>query len=129
MAMKKQQAQSPVEAERTRNRRVFVPPVDIFEAKDATVLIADMPGVCEKSVNITLEKNVLTITGTVEPEQYEGYNCIYSEYNVGDYQRAFSISDDVDKDKIKATVKNGVLRLTLSKAEPAKVKKIPVRAE
>jgi len=129
MAMEKQQAQSPVETERTRNRRIFVPPVDIFEAKDATALIADMPGVCEKSVNITLEKNVLTITGTVEPEQHEGYSCVYSEYDVGDYQRAFSISDDVDKDKIKATVKNGVLRLTLPKAEPAKAKKIPVRAE
>lgn len=129
MAIEKQQVQSPMEAERTRNRRVFVPPVDIFEAKDATVLLADMPGVDEKSVNIALDKNILTIRGTVEPKQYKGYSCVYNEYDVGDYKRAFSISDDVDKDKIEATVKNGILRLTLPKSEPAKAKKIPVKVE
>jgi len=123
----KKEAQSIVETERTRNRRVYVPKVDIYEAKDAIVLMADMPGVNEKSVDITLEKNVLTITGTVEPEAYKDHSITYSEYDMGDYQRAFTISDEVDREKIEASVKNGVLCVTLPKAEPAKMKKITIK--
>lgn len=123
----KKEAQSIVETERTRNRKVYVPKVDIYEAKGAIVLMADMPGVNEKSVDITLEKNVLTITGTVEPEVYKDHSITYSEYDMGDYQRAFTISDEVNREKIEASVKNGVLRVTLPKAEPAKVKKITIK--
>ncbi|MFA5180638.1 MAG: Hsp20/alpha crystallin family protein [Syntrophales bacterium] len=125
----KQQAQSPLETERTRNRRVYVPKVDIYETKNSIVLTVDMPGVDEQGVDITLEKNTLTITGNVEPVAFEGKTLVYSEYDTGDYQRAFTISDEVDQDKIEATVKNGVLRLVLHKAEKAKVKKIAIKAE
>jgi len=125
--VQKQEAQNIAGTERTRNRRVYVPKVDIYEAKDAIVLIADMPGVDEKSVDITLEKNVLTIAGTVEPESYEDYNITYSEYGTGDYERAFTISDEVDREKIEASVKQGVLRVTLPKAEPVKAKKIAIK--
>ncbi|HQK78842.1 MAG TPA: Hsp20/alpha crystallin family protein, partial [Syntrophales bacterium] len=90
--LQKQQAQNPLETERTRNRKVYVPKVDIYETKDAMVLIADMPGVDDKSVDITLEKNVLTITGNVESPAYEGKTLAYAEYDTGDYQRAFTIS-------------------------------------
>ena len=127
--LKKQEAQTPVETERTRNKKVFVPKVDIYETKESMVVIADMPGVDETSVEVTLEKNILTISGAVEPVHREGYSLAYSEYDTGDYQRAFTISDEVDKDKIDAAVKNGVLRLTLHKAEQAKAKKIAIRAE
>lgn len=124
----KQVAQTPVETERTKNRKVFVPKVDIHETKESMVLIADMPGVDETSIDITLEKNILTLTGSVEPLHFEGYSLAYSEYDVGDYQRAFTISDEVDRDKIEATVKNGVLKITLCKAEQAKAKKIAITA-
>jgi HSP20 family protein len=125
--LQKQEAQNIVGTERTRNRRVFVPKVDIYEAKDAIILMADMPGVDEKSVDITLEKNVLTITGTVEPEAYKDHNITYSEYDTGDYERAFTISDEVNREKIEASVKQGVLCVTLPKAEPAKAKKITIK--
>jgi HSP20 family molecular chaperone IbpA len=125
--VQKQEAQNIAGTERTRNRRVYVPKVDIYEAKDAIMLIADMPGVDEKSVDITLEKNVLTIAGTVEPESFEGHNITYSEYGSGDYERAFTISDEVDREKIEASVKQGVLRVTLPKAEPVKAKKITIK--
>jgi HSP20 family protein len=117
-----------VETEGTRSRKVYVPKVDIFETKSSIVLVADMPGTDEKSVNITLEKNVLTITGSAELEHYKGYNLALAEYDVGDYQRSFTLSDDIDRDRIDALVKNGVLRLTLPKAEPAKARKISVKA-
>lgn len=125
--LQKKEIQSTVETERTRSRRVYVPKVDIYETKDAIVLVADMPGVDEKSIDITLEKNVLTVTGAVEPEVYKEHSITYSEYDTGDYERAFTISDEVDRSKIEASVKQGVLRVTLLKAEPVKAKKIAIK--
>jgi len=114
--------------EYSRNRRVYVPRVDIYESSDDIVIVADMPGVDESSVDIALEKNVLTINGQVEPEQPENYRLAYAEYGVGDYRRTFTLSNRIDQENIKATVKNGVLRLWLAKVGPAKAKKITVNA-
>jgi len=126
--MQKREASSPVETERTKNMKVFIPRVDICETKDAIVLLADMPGVDEKSIDITLEKNVLTLSGRVEPDTYEGYRPAYVEYEAGDFERAFTLSDEIDRDRIEASVKNGVLKLTLPKAEPVKLRKINVKS-
>ncbi|HOO41268.1 MAG TPA: Hsp20/alpha crystallin family protein [Syntrophales bacterium] len=126
--LQKQSTQAAMETERTRNRKVYVPKVDIYETKEAIILIADMPGVDEQSVDVVLDKNVLTISGRAEPLSFKDYSIAYSEYDVGDYQRAFTISDEVDREKIEATVKNGVLRLTLHKAEQVKAKKIVIKA-
>jgi HSP20 family molecular chaperone IbpA len=125
----KKEAQAPEGVERTRDRRVFVPRVDIIERNDDLVLIADMPGVDEKSLDITVEKNILTINGYVEPEVPDKHKLVYAEYSVGDYQRTFTLSDERDRERIQASIKNGVLRLILPKVEAAKVKKIAVKAE
>ena len=115
-------------AERTRDRLAFVPRADVYETEDAIVVVADMPGVDENSVDITLEDNVLTINGLVEPEQPEGQSLIYAEYRVGDYVRAFTLSDQIERDHIEATVKDGVLRLHLPKVEEVKTRRIPITA-
>jgi len=125
----KEVAQTPTETERTRNRKVYVPKVDIYETKDSMVLIADMPGVDESSVDLTLEKSILTISGAVAPVAMDGYSLAYTEYDTGDYQRAFTLSEEMDKDRIEATVKSGVLRVVLYKAKEAKAKKISIKAE
>jgi HSP20 family molecular chaperone IbpA len=114
-------------AERTRERAAFVPRVDIYETEEKVVVVADMPGVDEASVDVTLEKNVLTINGYVEPEAPEGYNLAYAEYRVGDYVRSFSLSNEVDQNNIEATLKDGVLRLNMMKVQPS-TKKITVSA-
>ena len=114
------------DVERTRARRCFVPRTDIYEIGDDLYLAVDMPGVEDKSVDITLERNVLTINGYVDPIYPENYQIAYAEYDVGDYQRSFRLSDDIDRDKIEATVKEGVLRLRLPKADTAKARKIAV---
>ena len=124
----KQELETVDGAERTRARRAYVPRVDIYETDDAIVLLTDVPGVDENSLDITLEKNVLTINGYVEPESPDNYSLAYAEYNTGDYQRSFTLSDEIDREKIEATVKNGVLRLRLTKAGPAKTRKITVKA-
>lgn len=124
----KQPAQAQVETERTRTRKVYVPRVDIYETKDSIVLIANMPGVDEKSVDVTLEKDTLTISGSVESLSFSGYSVAYAEYDTGDYQRAFTISSEVDRNRIEAKVKNGVLRVILHKAEQVKARKIAIKA-
>jgi HSP20 family molecular chaperone IbpA len=115
-------------AERTRDRPAFVPRADICETDDEIVVVADMPGVDENTVDITLENNVLTINGYVKPMELEGYSLAYAEYRVGDYQRAFSLSDQIDREKIEAKLKDGVLRLHLHKITEPKVHKIAITA-
>lgn len=127
--MQKKEAEAPEKGELTRSRRVYNPAVDIIERKDDIVVVADMPGVDEKSVDITLEKNILTIYGKVEADIPEKHTLYISEYGIGDYQRVFTLTDEVDREKIQAKVKNGVLRIMLPKAEALRTRKIVVKAE
>jgi HSP20 family protein len=127
--VQKKEAETPKGIEPTRSRRIYTPDVDIIEGEEEIVVIADMPGVDEKSVDIVLEKNVLEIYGRVDPEIPDRHKLAASEYGIGDYLRAFTLSDEVDKDKIQASVKNGVLRLVLPKVQAAKTRKIQVKAE
>jgi HSP20 family molecular chaperone IbpA len=88
-----------------------------------------MPGVDEKNIDIDLASGVLTIEGTVALEDYKELAPVYTEYNVGNYVRRFSISSDVDLDAIKARMANGVLELELPKAEKARPRKISVTTQ
>jgi HSP20 family protein len=114
-------------AERTRDRLAFVPRADIYETEEAIVVVADLPGVDETSVDVTLEDNVLTINGDVETYEPEGYGLSISEYRVGDYVRAFTLSDQIDREGIEASVKDGVLRLHLPKVTEARRHKIAIK--
>ncbi|WP_112322266.1 Hsp20/alpha crystallin family protein [Oceanibium sediminis] len=106
----------------------FTPAVDIFEQGDATIIIADMPGVAPEDVEVTLERQVLTLQGRVKPEVPEGYRRLSSEYREGDYLRVFTLSDDVDQSRINADFRNGVLRLELPRSAEAQPRKISVKA-
>ncbi|MGJ5620080.1 Hsp20/alpha crystallin family protein [Sulfitobacter sp. MF3-043] len=112
------------------NRRAmaFTPAVDIFERDETTVITADMPGVAPGDVDVTLERQVLTLRGKVKPYAPEGYRALSSEYRVGDYVRIFTLSDEIDQAKINAEFKNGVLRLELPRSAETKPKKISVKA-
>ncbi len=125
--LQKKEAAAPEGVERTRPRRIYTPAVDIMERKDDIVVSADMPGVDERTVEVTLEKNVLSITGSVEPVIPDSHRLVLAEYGVGDYHRAFTISEEVDRDRIHATVRNGVLRLVLPKSAQAKTRRIEVQ--
>ena len=127
--VQKKEAELQAGVERTRTTRVYTPYVDILERKDDIVVIADMPGVDEKSVDVTLEKNVLTIYGKVEPSIPGNHRLVAAEYSIGDYQRVFTLTDEIDREGIQASVKNGELRLVLPKAEKMKTRKIEVKAE
>lgn len=112
--------------EHTRPGRTYVPSVDICETVDSLRLWADMAGIAEQSVEIKLEDNVLSIEGEVDLKEYEGLHPVYTEYNVGNYARRFTVSNDIDADRIQARIVNGVLEVELPKTAQAKPRRIPV---
>lgn len=114
-------------SERTRSGPVFVPRADIYETPDSVVLLVDMPGVASDGVDITLEKRTLAIRGYAADQAHQNYRQVYAEYSPGDYERVFTLSEDIDRDGIEASQKNGVLRLVLPKAAPAKARKIQLK--
>jgi HSP20 family protein len=104
----------------------YEPAVDIWESDDELVLLADVPGAGKDDVEIDLHDDVLTIDARVSPDDYEGLRPLYSEYNVGNYYRRFSLGETIDQGKISAEMEEGVLRVTLPKREKAKPRKIKV---
>jgi HSP20 family protein len=126
--VEKQEVEVVEGTERTRPGKAYIPRADIYETADELVIVADMPGVDENSLDITLEKNVLSLKGFVEFPTPDNYSLAYAEYEVGDFERNFTLSNDIDRESISAKVKNGVLYVHLPKAAPAKTKKITVNA-
>ncbi|MDZ4835234.1 MAG: Hsp20/alpha crystallin family protein [Candidatus Melainabacteria bacterium] len=129
MDAKKQEVVSENGSEQTRSRKQYSPRTDIFESHDQLLLLADMPGVKQEGIDITLEQNVLTIRGKVETPNFPGYSLAYTEYGVGDFERVFALSNEIDRDGIQATVKNGVLKLILPKSKASLPRKINVQTE
>lgn len=127
LEVEKEEVAVPEGVERTRDCQCFVPRADIYELEDQVIIVTDVPGVSDEAVDITLEKDVLTINAYVEPVEWEGYSLSYAEYTIGDYQRSFRIPDQIDRENIEAVLKDGVLRLFLPKAPQAKTRKIQVK--
>jgi HSP20 family molecular chaperone IbpA len=109
-------------------RPAHTPLIDIHEGPDGLVLEADLPGVSENDVTIQLEENVLNLHARVTSPVPEGARVLHEEYRPGDYARAFILSDEVERSRIAAELKNGVLRLTLPKAERAKTRRIEIKS-
>jgi HSP20 family protein len=131
MAEKDLQAKEKVElqttAESTRDVPSYIPAVDIYESAEALTLVADMPGVGPEDLGIDVHENKLTLRGTVAIEE-EKERVLLREYGVGDYFREFTLGRAIDQSKIEATIRNGVLTLTLPKAEAIKPRKITVKS-
>jgi HSP20 family molecular chaperone IbpA len=109
-------------------RRAFTPPIDIHEGAEGLTLEADLPGATENNLFIQLEDNVLSLHARVDSPAPEGARLIHEEYPVGDYCRSFILSDEVDRDRITAELKNGVLRLVLPKADRTRSRRIEIRS-
>lgn len=109
-----------------RAARTIAPRVDIFETEKAYVLLADMPGVPPAGLDVEAERDTLIIRGRVErpntPPDYQ-------EFELANYQRVFTLTEDLDADNIAATLRDGVLRVEIPKSPLTQPKKIPVRTE
>jgi HSP20 family molecular chaperone IbpA len=106
----------------------FLPPTDIYETKDGILMFLDMPGADPSSLDVTVEGHDLSISAQVTPSSADGYTPVYAEYQEGNFERAFTLSDQVDGERIEAVFKDGVLQLKLPKVAQSPAKKITVRS-
>jgi HSP20 family molecular chaperone IbpA len=107
--------------------RCLRPPVDIYETDDALVVVADLPGVAKAGVDIRVDSDILSIHG--KPDYSIPGEELRHEFELLDFRREFQLGQQIDREKIEAQLKNGVLTLTLPKAEQAKPRKITVKTE
>ena len=112
--------------EKTVPARYYVPPTDIHETAEALTLVMEMPGVEKKDIAVTLENDTLRVEGRIDFSKYGGLEPVYTEYNVGHYARSFTLGSTIDQSKINAQLEDGVLTLTLPKAEAAKPRRITI---
>lgn len=106
----------------------WIPSVDVFEAENEIVLRAELPGLSEEDVEITLENGRLAVKGEkkLEKEEVDGeYRRVESRY--GSFSRSFAVPNTIDRDRIEATFEKGVLQVSLPKAEAAKPQRIEVK--
>jgi len=109
-------------------RPAYTPPIDIHEGPDGLTLEADLPGATERNLRIQLEENILSLYARIDSPAPEGARLLHEEHRLGDYHRSFILSDEVDRDRITADLKNGVLRLFLPKADRARTRRIEIKA-
>jgi len=112
--------------EKTIPGRYFVPAADIYEMEEALAVVLEMPGVEKKDIDVALENDVLSVDGRIDFTKYRDMEPVYAEYNVGHYARSFSLSDRIDRDKISASLEDGILTLTLPKSKAAEPRRISI---
>ncbi len=130
MAEEKKQIKTIVQpAENEPLENAFCPLVDIYEQADGTtIMLAEMPGALPDSVDIQVDKGVLTIAAKCGRQEFsESYARVFTSFETGEYFRAFALSDEVDRDKIVAKLEDGLLKLTLPKAAAVQKRKIEIK--
>ncbi|MDZ8119578.1 Hsp20/alpha crystallin family protein [Pontiella agarivorans] len=109
-----------------RQEREYLPASDIYETDDAVIIRFDVPGVTQEEVDIRLDSTELTVSAPQHPVNLEGMDLIIGEYDTGTFRRKFTVPQLIDRDQIKAHLRNGVLNLELPKVEKAKPRKIEI---
>jgi len=105
----------------------LMPPVNVFEDAAGITLYADLPGVPKDKLNLQVEADTLTIEGELSLDTPEGMEAIYAELGLARYRRVFTLSKELDSEKISAELRNGVLKLRIPKAEHAQPRRIEVK--
>ncbi len=116
------------ERPRVRTNSRWIPPVDILEGKDAIHLFMELPGVRKEDVAISVQDETITIKGgkhrdsESSDEQY-----LVNERRYGSFERSFALPSNVNRDKIDASLKDGILKVTLAKVKESEPKKIEIK--
>lgn len=107
---------------------VWMPAVDLHEKDDAYIVKVELPGMKKEDISITIHQNTLTLRGERREERTDNKaQYIRAERNVGSFLRSFTLPSSVKADKVEAVYRDGVLTITLPKAEETKPKAIPVK--
>ena len=110
-----------------RSGNWFVPAADIYETPEAVVMVMDMPGVCFDCAHVNIMDDELVVTGHVTHGEDQDDYVLYREYDIGHYHRHFGLPATIDRTKIEAAMADGVLTVTMPKAEEAKPRRIPIK--
>ena len=113
--------------EKTVPARYYIQNTDIHETDDALTVVMEIPGVEKKDIDVNIENDVLRVEGRIDFAKYEGLEPLYTEYNVGHFARAFTLSNKIDQQQITAQLDDGVLTLTLKKAKEAMPRRIAIK--
>lgn len=106
---------------------VMSPVVDVIEGRDSWLIVADMPGVDEKSLELSVDNRTLTVQAKSNEAPVDGYQALHTEFEPVTYLRKFGLSDGVDVGAVEAAMKDGVLRVVLPKSEKLKPRRIPIK--
>jgi len=106
--------------------KYYKPLADVFENEGELIIELDVPGVTKENVDITLEKDILTIEGKINLSDYDKLSSVYAEYNIGHFIRKFEIQEKINSEKIDAKLSNGVLELHLPKLPEMQPRKIQI---
>jgi HSP20 family protein len=118
-----------VAAPAARDRTLFTPPIDIYESDEGLVLIADLPGVSVKTLELQVQNNKLTLLGRVASPVPANARLLHKEYEEGDFLRSFILSEDVDHERVTARLNDGVLEVVLPRAAKTTPRRIEVNTD
>ena len=104
-----------------------LPPVDVFENEQSITLLADLPGVSRDQLQIRIDGDSLVLEATATTQGPENMQLVYVEAQCPTYRRQFTLSRELDTSRVEAQLRDGVLRLTIPKAEEAKPRRIQVQ--
>ena len=108
--------------------RAVLPRVDVFEDDSGITLLADLPGVPRDKLELKVEGDTLLVEGTVQPLTPDGLEAVYAEVRVPRFRRSFTLSRELDTQRIDANLKDGVLTLRIPKQAHAQPRRIDVQA-
>ena len=107
-----------------------VPAIDVYEEGDNIIVKAEVPGVKKEDISVSLNGDILTISGKSEEEkEVKKENFYRKEIRSGTFSRSITLPAQIDKDKVKASYKDGVLQLTLPKSPEEKKKEVKIKVE
>ena len=118
---------STVKKQTSPDEAALLPPVDVIEDSSGINLYADLPGVPKEKLRLHVEADTLTIEGEIDLEMPGGIEASHAEVSLPRYRRVFTLSKELDASKVGAEFKNGVLKLSIPKAEHAQPRKIEVK--
>ena len=128
-ARRKETTPAATETRAPAEREVWLlPPVDVTEDSQGLTVYADMPGVSHEGLSVEIEGDTLVIEGRSKLSLPQGAKPLYAEQRSVSYRRRFTLSGDLERDKIDARLNNGVLTLQIPKTEAAKPRRIAVRS-
>jgi len=114
--------------EQTAMARTFQPDVDVYETDSSIVIRADMPGASEGDVDVHVEDDVLSLVGRISMDDHRDLTPVYTEHRVGNFERSFSISTEIDSEGIIGRMSDGVLEIGLPKRAKVRPRQIEIKS-